>query len=97
MHPEYPCSHCVQAAAHAVILDAEAAEAPEGGWRIESPAMPGQARTVAVFAEYARETSLSRIYAGAHYRFSNEAGEAVGRNIGARLLQRFAPVEQSPD
>ncbi len=97
MHPEYPCAHCVQAAAHAVVLDAEAATPPEGGWVIESPAAPGETRRIENFAEYSRETSMSRIYAGAHYRFSNEAGEAVGRAIGARLLERFARVDDAEE
>jgi hypothetical protein len=95
MLPEYPCAHCVQAAAHAVVLDAEGVDAPAEGWLIESPGTPGETRRIESFADYSRETLLSRIYAGAHYRFSNEAGEAMGRAIGERLLASFARVDES--
>jgi hypothetical protein len=36
---------------------------------------------------------MSRIYAGAHYRFSNEAGKALGEKIGARVVDRWRDEE----
>jgi hypothetical protein len=39
--------------------------------------------------EWARQVSDSRMYGGVHYRFSNEAGEEIGRK-GARLVMEKA-------
>lgn len=89
MHPEYPCAHCIIAAAQAVILDAEGANPPEGGWAFTSTFVPGVTRRVSSFQQYVQETAMSRIYAGAHYRFSNEDGVSLGRAVGAKVLSRF--------
>ena len=35
-----------------------------------------------------QEVSDSRIYAGAHFRFANEAGEAMGRAAGKAVLDK---------
>ena len=39
-------------------------------------------------AAYAQEASISRLYAGIHYRFDLEAGEAIGRAAGRLALER---------
>jgi hypothetical protein len=38
--------------------------------------------------DWVREVSLSRTLGGVHYRFSNEAGEEIGRKVGQLALQR---------
>ena len=38
--------------------------------------------------EWAREVSDSRIYGGVHYRFSNEAGEEIGRRAARVVLEK---------
>ena len=35
----------------------------------------------------ADEIALSRLYAGVHYRFDNDAGLAVGRAIGKKAVE----------
>ena len=37
---------------------------------------------------WAQEVSDSRIYGGVHYRFSNEAGEQIGRRAARMVLER---------
>jgi hypothetical protein len=37
---------------------------------------------------WAQEVSDSRIYGGVHYRFSNEAGEQIGRRAARIVLGR---------
>lgn len=96
MHPEYPCAHCVIAAAQAEILNAEGENPPEGGWAFASPAFPGVTRRVPDFETYVQETAMSRIYAGAHYRFSNEVGLTMGRAVGAKVLTRFGARRRAP-
>jgi membrane-associated phospholipid phosphatase len=42
----------------------------------------------AMLAEIAEEVSVSRVYAGIHYRFDGEAGLVLGRQVGRLALQR---------
>ncbi|MEM1145524.1 MAG: vanadium-dependent haloperoxidase [Pseudomonadota bacterium] len=88
-HPEYPCAHCVQAAAQAVILEAQLAD-PDRSFSLYSSALPDAEPRQISLADYVEQTSLSRIYAGAHYRFSNVAGEAMGVRIGEQVLAAFS-------
>jgi hypothetical protein len=41
------------------------------------------------FWEAAEEQAMSRIWAGIHYRFDQEAGQNVGRQVGAFLIENF--------
>jgi hypothetical protein len=46
---------------------------------------PKDARQIDAWAE---EAAVSRLYGGIHYRFDNEAGLALGRQIGKTVLER---------
>ena len=46
----------------------------------------GVTRHYRSFRQFAEEESVSRIYAGVHYRWSNYAGEALGRQVGAVVM-----------
>ncbi len=91
-HPEYPCAHCVQASAQAVILEAEIGD-PSKTFVIQSSTLPNADPRRVTLRDYVEQTSLSRIYAGAHYRFSNDAGESTGRSVGEAVLQRWSAEE----
>ena len=39
---------------------------------------------------WVEEVSLSRMYGGVHYRFSNEAGEEIGRKAARMVLEKVA-------
>jgi membrane-associated phospholipid phosphatase len=88
MHPEYPCGHCVVIAALTTVLAAEGPP-PSGGIAVTSDALPGAVRYVTSYATLADEISLSRIYAGAHFRSSTEAGSALGRRVAEYAMQGF--------
>jgi hypothetical protein len=88
MHPEYPCGHCVIISALTTVLAAEGPP-PIGGITVTSDALPGAVRYVASYATLADEISLSRIYAGAHFRSSTEAGAALGRRVAEYAIQGF--------
>ena len=88
MHPEYPCGHCVIISALVTVLAAEGPP-PSGGIAVTSDALPGAVRYVASYATLAQEISLSRIYAGAHFRASTEAGAALGRRVAEYELKEF--------
>jgi hypothetical protein len=80
MHPEYPCAHCIVAAAIATVLQTVAGD--EGDISLTSPTAPGVTRKWTRLRDYSDEVSNARIYAGFHYRFSTEVGKDMGRKIG---------------
>jgi len=89
--PEYPCGHCTVAAAIAEIMNAETGHRPPGGVRVGSQAVPNSIiQTLPSWDDWARQVSDSRMYGGVHYRFSNEAGEAIGRQAARMVLARVA-------
>ena len=81
MHPEYPCAHCIVAAAIATVLQA-VAEDEVDAISLTSPTAPGVARKWTRLQDYSDEVSNARIYAGFHYRFSTEVGKDMGKKIG---------------
>ena len=88
-HPEYPCAHCTQAAAIAVLMKAVEGNNPPSRVRIaskSSPLMPNQ--VLPSWDRWAEEVSASRTLGGVHYRFSNEAGEEMGRKIAQLALTK---------
>jgi len=83
---EYPCGHCTVAAAIAEIMKAETGPRPPGGVRVGSLAVPNSiVQTLPDWDDWAQQVSDSRMYGGVHYRFSNEAGEQIGR-AAARIV-----------
>ena len=86
-HPEYPCGHCTFAAVSATIMESETGPRPAGGVRVASRSIPNAAvQPLASWDEWVTAVSFSRILGGVHYRFSNEAGETIGREVGRRAL-----------
>lgn len=84
--PEHPCGHCIYAGAIATVMAAETGERPATGVRVFSLIAGNSIQQVLPsWSEWAQQVSDSRIYAGAHFRFANEAGEAMGR-AAARVV-----------
>ncbi|HYE47400.1 MAG TPA: vanadium-dependent haloperoxidase [Caulobacter sp.] len=84
---EYPCGHCTYAAAIAEVMKEETGAAPSYGVRVGSQAIPNSVMQVLPsWDRWVQEVSDSRIYGGVHFRFSNEAGETVGRRAARNLL-----------
>jgi hypothetical protein len=81
MHPEYPCAHCIVAAAISTVLQSVAGN-EIGEVTLVSPTAPGVTRKWLRLQDYSDEVSNARIYAGFHYRFSTEVGKEMGRKIG---------------
>jgi len=81
-HPEYPCGHCIGAATIAAVLETEIGQRPPGGVQFTTRRVPGVVQSLPTLDAYVKAMSMSRIYAGVHYRFSNEAAEDMGRKIG---------------
>ena len=92
MHPEYPCAHCIVAAAVSTVLQKVAGEV--GEITLVSPTAPGVTRKWTRLQDYSDEVSNARIHAGFHYRFSTEVGKDMGTKIGELTVgtQLLGPV-----
>lgn len=90
-HPEYPCGHCLSAAAAGTVIAAEFGAAPPP---ITLQAEGFLLRRFDTPREYVDDVSLSRISLGVHYRFSVDVGIAMGDAIGALAAERwFRPLD----
>jgi len=87
--PEYPCGHCAYAGALATVMQSEVGQSPAWGVRVSSGSVPNAVvQVLPSWDEWVRQVSDSRMYGGVHYRFSNEAGEEVGRRAARMVLDK---------
>jgi hypothetical protein len=86
--PEYISGHSTFSAAAATILDSLLGSSI--GFSTISQTLPGVTRTFAGFDAAAAEAGQSRIYAGIHFQFSNQDGQAAGRALASYVLGAFA-------
>jgi hypothetical protein len=86
MHPEYPCAHCILAAAMTGVVETlyGTPDVPEVS--TTSPTAPGVTHRWTNMQAFADEVSEARIAAGFHYRFSTRVGQDMGRAIGAYVV-----------
>ena len=87
MHPEYPCAHCISAAAIAAVVESVLGSADIPEVTMTSSAVPGVTHRWTNVWAYVDEVSLARIYAGFHYRFSTRVGQDMGRQIGQLVVR----------
>jgi hypothetical protein len=93
MHPEYPCAHCILAAAVATVIEAQARERPLPVLGTSSPTAQDAVRRWNSVESFMQEVALARIVAGVHYRHSTEVGLAMGRRIGEWAVARGAAAD----
>jgi membrane-associated phospholipid phosphatase len=86
--PSYPGAHAVISAAAAAVL-AGFVEEGHFDFSVTSEVMPGAQRSFESFAGAAREATLSRIFAGQHFRFDLTAGQRLGREVADLVVDRF--------
>lgn len=91
-HPEYPCGHCASAGAVGAVIQQEfGSNSPPIVFEMEGALL----RRYDTPQEYIDDVSVSRIYAGVHYRFSMEAGRKTGVDIGNVAAKRyFMPLKK---
>jgi PAP2 superfamily len=82
-HPEYPCAHCIVAAAVGAVLIVEIGSGPTPMLSTSSPTAPGVTRSWTSVDDFVLEVANARVYDGVHYRNSTEVGMAMGKKIGA--------------
>ncbi|HXS79870.1 MAG TPA: PA-phosphatase [Gammaproteobacteria bacterium] len=86
LHPEYPCAHCISAAAVGTVLEAELGTGEVPPISMTSAAVPGVVHRWTRIGDYVKEVNDARIFAGVHYRNSTEVGETMGRSIARQAV-----------
>ena len=94
--PEYPCGHCTAVAVQAEVLKIAGGLPPSTPVRIAAGGNPNiVVQSVGGWEEAVRQVSDSRMLGGVHYRFSNDAGEEIGRRTArAVVAQILRPIPQ---
>jgi len=85
-HPEFPSAHTVYAGAAEVVLDALAGT-PATPVRVTVEGLPPREYTD--WSVLVAENVEARVASGIHYRSSDEAGAALGRDVARTALRRL--------
>jgi hypothetical protein len=80
--PEYVSAHTTISSAMATVLGLLFDDDPGVTFTATSPTNPGFERHWTTFSEGVREVIDARVYAGIHFRSSDERGAKLGRQIG---------------
>jgi hypothetical protein len=86
--PSYPGAHATISAGGAFVLSAFFGDKPLH-LSVTSEVLPGVIRTFGSFAAVEMEASLSRIYAGQHFRSDENAGETLGAAVADFVVGNF--------
>ncbi|MEO5902937.1 MAG: vanadium-dependent haloperoxidase [Gemmatimonadaceae bacterium] len=85
-HPEYPCGHCMSAAAVGTVINLEF------GKRMPTIVIDSDSsmlRRLTTAQEYIDDVGEARMLGGVHYRNSINVGKAMGVSIGTLAVHRF--------
>jgi hypothetical protein len=88
LDPSYPGAHAVVSAGGADVL-ASFFRTNTDSFAVTSEVLPGVVRSFTSFSAAADEASVSRILAGQHFRFDQDAGQRLGRNVADFVLENF--------
>jgi hypothetical protein len=87
MHPEYPCSHCIQGGSVAAVIKAVLGGVDIPEIAMTSPTAPGVTHRWTNMTAITEEIANARIWAGFHYRFSTRVGTEMGLQIGEYVVK----------
>jgi hypothetical protein len=86
--PSYPGAHAVISAAAAEVLLSFFGR-DHFDFDVTSEVIPGAVRSFSSFSAAAEEATLSRIFAGQHFRFDLNTGHRLGREIAAFVVDNL--------
>jgi hypothetical protein len=86
--PSYPGAHATISAGAAFVLKAVFGN-KQFQLNVTSEVLPGVVRSFDSFAAVEKEASLSRIYAGQHFRSDENAGERLGTAVADFVVDNF--------
>lgn len=93
--PSYPGAHAVISHAAAQILSSFV-KRDHFDFDVTSEAVPGVVRSFSSFTAAANEASASRIFAGQHFRFDQDAGALLGRDIAQFVFAHVLTRTERP-
>lgn len=86
-HPEYPSGHACFAGAAEAVLNAVLGSRSAEPLTLVNPYFPGLvSRTYTRWSQLAEDTVDARVWAGVHYRNTDDIGAALGREVAAHHL-----------
>jgi hypothetical protein len=88
-HPEYISGHNVYSGAAIAVLTAFTGSAPSTPVTLTVPDAPGFVRTYTSWAEVGQDVKDTRVWAGLHFRFSENAGYTQGAEVARYDLRRL--------
>jgi PAP2 superfamily len=94
--PSYPGAHAVISAAGAEVLTSFF-ERDRFAFNVTSEVLPGVERSFTSFSSAAEEATLSRIFAGQHFRFDLTTGQRLGREVADFVLDNFLTSSRRED
>jgi PAP2 superfamily len=86
--PSYPGAHAVISAAGEAVL-ISFFHRDHFNFQVTSEVMPGVQRSFDSFSDAAQEATLSRIFAGVHFRFDLTQGQRLGRQVADFVVENF--------
>ena len=87
-HPEYPCAHCITAGAVAQVLR-DFFDSDEVKFSYVFPPGLGMMRSYTSLAQIEKEMEDARVFAGIHFRSTNEHSTELGRTVGANAVANY--------
>jgi PAP2 superfamily protein len=94
--PSYPGAHAVISAAGAAVLTSFF-RTDRLGFTVTSEVMLGVERSFPTLSAAAREATVSRIFAGVHFRFDLTTGGQLGRSVAHLVTHRFLTPRREED
>jgi membrane-associated phospholipid phosphatase len=91
--PSYPGAHAVISAAGATVLDSFF-KRKRFDFNVTSEVMPGVERSFESFSAAAEEATLSRIFAGVHFRSDLTAGQHLGHDVAHFVVDNFLTPQE---
>src|ERR1700757_325911 len=90
--PSYPGAHAVISAAGATVL-ISFFEKDQFTFNVTSEVLASVVRSFERFSAAAKEATLSRIFAGVHFRFDLTTGQRLGREVAHLVIDDFLTPE----
>src|SRR5438128_609228 len=94
-HPSYISGHSGVSGASAAVLAAFFGT-DAISFTFSSDSLPGVTRSFTSFSATAQECSDSRVYAGIHWRFDVQTGQAIGNEVGDYVTTHFLLPREVP-
>jgi hypothetical protein len=86
--PSYPGAHAVISAAASSVL-ISVLHSDRFAYDVTSEVLPGVERSFDSFSAASEEATMSRVFAGVHFRFDLTAGHELGREVADFVLEHF--------